>query len=138
MLANMPLAATIPFVDLGKARRFYGDVLGLSEMDMPIPDDPDGNPGGLVYQAGNGTMLFIYARSTPTKADHTAVAWMVDDVDAVADDLISRGIKFETYPDMPNTEWDDRGVATMSGSDEKTAWFRDPEGNILAIGSSSM
>jgi catechol 2,3-dioxygenase-like lactoylglutathione lyase family enzyme len=133
MLSNEPLAATIPFVDLNKARQFYGEVLGLPEVDMPMPEDPDGNPIGVAYQAGNGTMLFIYARSTPSNADHTAVSWMVDDFDSVADMLIDRGVVFETYPDMPDTTWDDRGVATAPDGKMKSAWFTDPEGNILAI-----
>jgi catechol 2,3-dioxygenase-like lactoylglutathione lyase family enzyme len=135
MLANAPIAAIIPCVDLNRASRFYGETLGLPEMEVPIPEDADGQPIGVAYQCGGGTMLFVYTRAEPTKADHTAAGWMVADFDAVVDDLMSRGITFETYPDMPDTEWDARGVASNSNSDERSAWFKDPEGNILAINS---
>jgi hypothetical protein len=58
---------------------------------------------------------------------------MVADFDAVVDDLMSRGVTFDTYPEMPDTEWDARGVASYPESGSKSAWFKDPEGNILAI-----
>jgi hypothetical protein len=52
--------------------------------------------------------------------------------DAVADELLSRGVTFEVYPEMPDVKWDDRGVAHSAGVG-KGAWFKDPEGNILSI-----
>jgi hypothetical protein len=55
----------------------------------------------------------------------------VADVDAVVDDLVSRGVTFEQY-DFPGVKTDERGVAQIQG--ERGAWFKDPDGNILAIG----
>jgi catechol 2,3-dioxygenase-like lactoylglutathione lyase family enzyme len=135
MLANYPVAVVIPCVDLAKARSFYGQTLGLPEMDLPMPDAPDGEPIGAAYQSGGGTMIFIYRRAEPTKADHTVAGWMVEDFDAAADDLLDRGVTFEIYPDLPGAEWDERGVATPSeaGNAGRSAWFKDPEGNILSI-----
>jgi hypothetical protein len=43
--------------------------------------------------------------------------------------LQQRGVVFEEY-DMPGITWKD-GIATGGGA--KTAWFKDTEGNILAI-----
>jgi catechol 2,3-dioxygenase-like lactoylglutathione lyase family enzyme len=135
MLANSPIAAMVPCVDLERARRFYGETLGLPEMAVPTSEDEDGSSDGIAFQCGGGTMLFVFRRDDPVTADHTEAGWMVTDFDAVADDLISRGITFDTYPEMPDVQWDERGIATYSGSGEKTAWFKDPEGHILAIGS---
>lgn len=136
MLSDAPVTVTIPFVDLDKARQFYGGTLDLPEAAMPAPEGPDGQPMGIAYAAGNGTTILIYARATPTTADHTAMTFVVDNIDAVADALISRGITFETYPDMPGVEWDDRGLASTPGNGAmRSAWFTDPEGNILAISS---
>jgi len=135
MLANFPVAAMIPCVDLERARRFYGETLGLPVMDMPVPEDADGEPVGAAYQCGGGTMIFVYRRAEPPKSDHTVAGWLVADFDAVADALISRGITFETYPDMPDLEWDGRGIASSPDSGQRSAWFKDPEGNILAINS---
>ena len=44
-------------------------------------------------------------------------------------ELKSKGVKFEEY-DMPGLKTID-GIATGGGA--KTAWFKDSEGNILAV-----
>lgn len=129
MLGNAPAFANLPCVDLAGARKFYGETLGLKELDLSGFEGEAAESGAL-FQCGQGTMVMVYARETPTTADNTAVTWIVDDVDATADQLISRGIKLEVY-DLPDVEYDDRGVASMYG--QKGAWFKDPEGNILAI-----
>lgn len=126
MLTNNPVVAMIPCTNLEVARAFYGGTLGLKEAE--IPDSP--NPA-VLYECGGGTNLFVYVRSTPPAADHTVAGWIVEDVDAAADMLIERGVTLKTYPDMEDVEWDDRGVADLQG--QKSAWFTDPEGNILAI-----
>ncbi|MFN2123828.1 MAG: VOC family protein [Candidatus Promineifilaceae bacterium] len=133
MLANSPVVATIPCVDLKRARRFYGVTLGLPEMDLPIPDAPDGQPIGAAFQSGGDTMIFVYRRDEPATSDHTAAGWWVSDFDTVVDELMSRGITFDTYPNMPDVAWDARGVASAPDSGYQTAWFKDPEGNVLAI-----
>ena len=46
-------------------------------------------------------------------------------------ELKAKGVPFETYPDMPGVVWEDQ-VAVMGSM--KAAWFRDPDGNILAVG----
>jgi hypothetical protein len=54
----------------------------------------------------------------------------VEDLDAVVDGLIAKGVSMEVY-DMPGVEFDERGVAVAGNV--KTAWFKDPEGNILSL-----
>ena len=127
MLANAPIIVAIPCVNLDAARVFYSETLGLSEIAMPGTEESR----SLFYQCGEGSRLFVYQRETPTQADHTVANWMVEDVDAAADFLISQGITLKTYPDLPGVEYDDRGVASMGVF--RTAWFTDPEGNILSI-----
>jgi len=129
MLGDAPVYAVLPCVDMEGARKFYGDTLGLKEVQIPGAGE-EVSQGSAVFECGQGTRLFVYARPTPTKADHTAAGWIVADVDATADHLISRGVKFEVY-DLPGVEYDERGVA--SGVIGKGAWFTDPEGNILSI-----
>jgi catechol 2,3-dioxygenase-like lactoylglutathione lyase family enzyme len=126
MLTNAPIVVSIACTDITVARTFYSDTLGLNEMEIPGPQD-----ARVMYTCGNGTMLFIYQRETPPIADHTVAGWIVADVDATADFLISRGVTLKTYPDMPDMEWDERGVGTRKGS--KSAWFTDPDGNIMAL-----
>ena len=59
--------------------------------------------------------------------------WSVDDVEAEVAALKKRGVEFEEY-DMPGMKTVD-GIATAGGT--KAAWFKDTEGNILAIVQSS-
>lgn len=132
MLGDAPVAAILPCVDLEGAKKFYEDVLGLKRAELPGGAETESS-GMLTYQCGQGTYLGVYQRETPTKADHTAAGWMVEDVDAVVDELIAKGVKMEVY-DMPGVEFDERGVATgPEGIGMKGAWFKDPEGNILGI-----
>jgi hypothetical protein len=55
--------------------------------------------------------------------------WAVDDVAAEVAELKARGVVFEEY-DMPGIKTVN-SIATGGGA--KTAWFKDSEGNILAI-----
>ena len=129
MLANAPVVAIVPCVDMERARNFYGEVLGLEETETPGAIE-EASPGVTMFQCGGGTQLVVYRREEPTKAEHTAAGWIVEDLDAAVDDLIAKGVDMEVY-DMPGVEFDERGVA-VSG-DVKTAWFKDPEGNILSL-----
>ena len=53
----------------------------------------------------------------------------VNDVEAEVAELKARGVKFEEY-DMPGITMKN-SIATGGGA--KTAWFKDSEGNILAV-----
>jgi hypothetical protein len=83
---------------------------------------------GLIFQAGSKTKLYLYQRPK-TKADHTVASFEVDDVETEVQNLKSKGVKFEEY--------DSPGIKTVNGihysEHYKSAWFKDTEGNILAI-----
>ena len=129
MLADAPVVAVVPCVSIERAKKFYGGVLGLKPGTIPGAID-EATPGVALYQCGGGTQLLVYKREEATKAEHTAAGWIVEDVDAVVDALIDKGVEMEIY-DMPGVDFDERGVATAG--DVKTAWFKDPDGNILSI-----
>ena len=69
---------------------------------------------------------WFFISQTPSKADHTAAGWEVDNVEEMVKVLREKGVVFEQY-DMT----DERGIATMAGV--KGAWFKDSEGNILSV-----
>ncbi|WP_119066190.1 VOC family protein [Aggregatilinea lenta] len=124
MLTNAPIAAMLPVVNLDRAREFYEDKLGLSLYeDMSSADT-------VMYQCGQGTMLGVYQRATPTTADHTAASWLVDDLEGTIKTLSAKGVRFEHY-DMPGLKTNEMGIAELGR--ERGAWFKDPEGNILAV-----
>ena len=121
MLTNAAVHPTLPVVDLERARTFYEGKLGLKV----IGTDP--SPGALL-QAGEGTRLYIYQRAA-TKADHTAASFTVPDVEATVKELKAKGVAFEDI-DTPGLKTVD-GIVTMG--DMKGAWFKDTEGNTLAV-----
>ena len=125
MLNQFPVHPTISVTDLEQAKNFYGDTLGLkSKGEMA--------KGHIQYEAGEGTVLLVFQRKDPPRAENTVASFWVDDVESVVKELRERGVKFEEL-DSPELKTVN-GVATMG--EAKAAWFKDPEGNILAISSS--
>ena len=122
MLANLPVTAILPAVDLERAKEFYEKKLGLRPIDTP--------EGGAMFGSGHGVALYLYQRDTPTKADHTVAGWAVDDIEKVVRALRDKGVVFEQY-DMPGLKTDEHGIATRGPV--KSAWFKDTEGNILSV-----
>ena len=121
MLSKAFAMATIPAEDLERAIKFYKNVLGLKQLDAP--------EGSATFEAGRGSTIFMYQRAR-TKAEHTAITFIVDDVEAAFKGLIAKGVKFEQY-DMRGIKTNELGIADMEGT--KGAWLTDPEGNILGL-----
>lgn len=122
MLNEGTVIATIAVSDIVAAKDFYGGTLGLTMTDE--------NPGGLTYTSGAGK-LFVYQAPTAGTNQATSAAWDVDDAAAVVADLKAKGITFEHY-DMPGVTRED-DIHFMGPY--KSAWFKDPDGNILSVGS---
>jgi predicted enzyme related to lactoylglutathione lyase len=120
MLRTAPIRAYIPASDVSRARTFYEQVVGL------LPKEE--YAGGVVYDCG-GTEVFMYPTANAGTSRASQAYWQVDDVEAEVADLKARGVVFEEY-DMPGITTRN-SIATAGGA--KTAWFRDTEGNILAI-----
>lgn len=119
-LSTAPAYPVLPAEDLARARSFYSETLGLPIEEMPGDQ--------FIVTAGSGTRILVYARPR-TKAEHTVLTFLVDDIRSVMSDLKSRGVTFEEY-DMPGLKTVD-GIAEMEG--ESASWFVDSEGNILNI-----
>ena len=121
MLEKFPLYAYLPVKDVPRARRFYEGMLGWKPKDV--------TPGGVFYEFAKGTGCFLYPTPGAGTSKASQAYWQVDDVERVIRDLEGRGVKFEDY-DMP-------GMKTVNhiftGGGAKAAWFKDTEGNILAL-----
>jgi predicted enzyme related to lactoylglutathione lyase len=122
MLADSPVAAVLPAMDMARAKDFYQNKLGLKLIPLPM-EDP------LIFEAGDKTTLVIYHRPDGTKAEHTVAGFNVKDVVATIKELSAKGVVFEDY-DMPGLKTVDH-IMDYGGS--KSAWFKDTEGNILAV-----
>jgi catechol 2,3-dioxygenase-like lactoylglutathione lyase family enzyme len=106
---------------LARAERFYTETLGLEIGRVP-------EAGGFMVQAGDGCSMFVYETSAGA-GTATQAMFQVDELDAVVSDLREHGITFEEY-DMPGLRTVD-GIAETGGM--KTAWFKDSEGNTIAV-----
>ena len=124
-LGGFRMAGVLRAENFERARKFYTEVLGLTE-GMPAP-------GGAMFAAGDGSMVMIYERPGMPAPQNTTLGFAIpaDAFDDVAADLRSRGVVFEEY-DMPEMGLKTtNGVAEMDGG--KAAWFKDTEGNIVNI-----
>ena len=120
MLANGTIRAVIAAKDVGRARRWYADKLGLN----PLREEAH----GLLYQIG-GTQFFLYQTGTAGTAQNTVAEFAIADFEGTMADLRQRGVIFEEYdyPDFKTVN----GVIALDGV--RAAWFKDSEGNILAL-----
>jgi len=121
MLRDASIVPYIPVSDVTRARKFYEGKLGLEPKEEYA--------GGVVYQFGKGSWVFMYPSGGAGTSKASQAFWQVSDVEAEVAALKSRGVVFEEY-DMPGLKTVN-SVATGGGA--KTAWFKDSEGNILAI-----
>jgi len=121
MLQNATMHAYIPAKDVGRARAFYEGKLGF----RPKRE----TDGGVVYEFGAGTDCFLYPTPNAGTSKASQAFWQVDDVEREVAELKAKGVEFEEY-DMPGIKTEG-GIATAGGA--KAAWFKDTEGNILAL-----
>ena len=121
MLSDSRAYATIPVGDLAKVRSFYLDTLGLKVLEDREEE--------LMLECADGTAFAVFVSQGRTSGSHTQMSFMCDDIDAEVADLRTRGVRFEVL-EMPGATGHD-GVYDLEG--ERGAWFRDPEGNLLAV-----
>ena len=120
MLKDASIHAYIPVSDVKRARAFYEDKVGL------IPKEE--YAGGVLYECG-GIEVFLYPTPNAGTSKASQAYWSVSDVEAEVAELKSRGVRFEEY-DTPQMKMKN-SIATGGGA--KTAWFKDTEGNTLAV-----
>jgi predicted enzyme related to lactoylglutathione lyase len=113
--------ATLPAQDIQRARKFYEQKLGLT----PEAVTPD---GGAIYRTGT-TGFTVFPSQGKASGDHTQIALIVADVTSTVAELKKSGVKFEEY-DLPGFK-SEGGIVGMG--DEKGAWFKDTEGNLLGL-----
>ena len=121
MLQSAPMFSYIPAKDLSRARQFYERKVGFKPGREVA--------GGVIYESAGGTACFLYPTPNAGTSQASQAFWQVKDVEKEVAELKSRGVAFEEY-DLPG-EKSPSGVLTARGA--KAAWFKDSEGNIMAI-----
>ena len=120
MLGKTDATPMVAVKDLDRARNFYENTLGLTEID----DFEE----GFMLKSGN-TKFSVYRSEYAGTNKATALTFDVDDIDSEVRDLKDKGITFEQY-DLEGLE---RDGDIYRGENMKTAWFKDPDGNILSL-----
>lgn len=123
MLKDSKVFSSFSVNDLEKARKFYGETLGLN---TSTPMDQ------LQLDFGS-SRVFVYGKPNHEPATFTVLNFEVDDVEKTVDELTAKGVVFEKY-DMEYLKTDEKGI--MRGGEGKgptIAWFKDPAGNILSV-----
>ncbi|HVU50452.1 MAG TPA: VOC family protein [Polyangia bacterium] len=122
MLADKDVIATVAVKDLGIARKFYEGTLGLKVTN-------EAGTEALTFQSGQSALI-VYRSQYAGTNKATALNWRVGDgIDAEVAALREKGVTFERY-DFPGMtrQGDVHVIGNM-----KTAWFKDPDGNIISL-----
>lgn len=120
-LKDNRVRATVAVADIDRAVEFYEGTLGLSGRA--------GGPPLRIYECGGGSELQVYESPDHAgKSTATVVSWSLADFDAEVDQLLAAGVVFERYEGL---DADDRGIHAFG--EHKVAWFKDPDGNTIAI-----
>ena len=120
MLQDAPIYSYIPAKDVARARKFYEEKLGFRPKEVTA--------AGVVYEFGHGTACFLYPTPNAGTSRASQAFWEVEDIEQEVAELMARDVRFEKY-DMP--DMDEKGISTGGGA--KAAWFKDTEGNIMAV-----
>lgn len=107
--------------DLPKAKRFYGETLGLEVTEDEM--------GILELHIEGSRNIIIYPKRNHKPATFTVLNFPVQNIDEAVDALARLGVRFEQYAGELKT--DEKGI--FRGEGPKIAWFKDPAGNILSV-----
>jgi len=121
MLQKFPMYAYIPAKDVARARAFYEGKLGFTPKVATA--------GGVVYEFADHTACFLYPTPNAGTSQASQAFWQVDDIEREVAELKARGVEFEHYS-MPG-ETSQSDITTGGGA--RAAWFKDSEGNIMAV-----
>ena len=122
MAVNGRVLGTLPASDMARARDFYTHNLGLK----PITETAD----GLIYECDDNSRILLFPSTGKASGTHTQAIFEVDDVEAQMAQMRGNGVVFEEY-DLPDMTTENGLIVDSQGF--KTAFFKDSEGNLIAI-----
>lgn len=121
-LAHSGVALMLPVTDVDRATRFYQESLGLEFTGT-------NDEGSAMFAVGSDAQLVLLPRPDSRPSESTAMSFEVDDVTKEIRALEGRGVVFEDY-DLPDLKTVDH---VWELGDERAAWFKDPDGNVLCL-----
>jgi catechol 2,3-dioxygenase-like lactoylglutathione lyase family enzyme len=121
MLGKADATPMIAVKDVNRARQFYSEKLGF--------DTEEEMGGEIAILKGANTDITIYRSEFAGTNKATALTFDVKDIESEVRDLKEKGIFFEHYDVEGLTPKGD----IYEGDGMRTAWFKDPDGNILSL-----
>jgi predicted enzyme related to lactoylglutathione lyase len=121
MFGNTKAFSGFAVDDIGKAKQFYSETLGLEVTEE--------NDLLTLHIAGDRPIL-VYPKPNHTPATFTILNFPVEDIESTVDQLAARGVDFERYEGTPIAT-DEKGI--FRGGGPLIAWFTDPAGNVLSV-----
>lgn len=112
-----------PVKDIARAVEFYRDVLGATHQATF-------DPPGLAFFDFGGVRLMLDAIAE-AQGHGAPLYFRVSDIEAACAALEARGVTIDSAPHM--IQRDDAGVFGRLGMETWMAFFKDPDGNILAL-----
>jgi methylmalonyl-CoA/ethylmalonyl-CoA epimerase len=106
----------VPVSDIERAVAFYRDTLGMRFLFQAPP--------GLGFFDCAGVRLMLDAPARAQAGNSSVIYYKVPDLPAAFDTLSARGVVFETKPHL---------IAKLPDHELWMAFFRDPDGNLLAL-----
>jgi predicted enzyme related to lactoylglutathione lyase len=122
------ITAALPAQDVGRAKAFYIEKVGLEALESNFLEARDGRVGLTVGVGIN--QLFVYPARARSSGEFTQAVIQVTDVRAAVEEMRSRGVEFEEY-DTPETRTENSIGRTPDGGE--AAWFKDSEGNLVGV-----
>jgi catechol-2,3-dioxygenase len=119
MLGRYPVDVMLLATDLGVARRFYGDVLGLQVL---LEDEQF-----LTFRCGGDSRLVVTKSTTGTREEATKASWRVEDLAGEVAELRARGVHIQDLPELGTVD----GIADLGFA--LAAWFIDPDRNWIGL-----
>ena len=122
MIGTTDPTPMIAVKDLDRARAFYEETLGLSTIDTLGEE--------VVSMKSGDTRIDVYRSEFAGSNKATALTFNVKDIATEVRDLKDKGVMFEQYDDVDGLT---RNGDIYEAEGMKTAWFKDPDGNILSL-----
>jgi catechol-2,3-dioxygenase len=119
MLGEHSVDVMLLATDLGVARRFYGETLGL---DVLLEDEQF-----LTFRCGGDSRLVVTKSTTGTADTATKASWRLDDIASEVAQLRARGVQIQDLPDLHTVD----GIADIGFA--LAAWFTDPHQNSIGL-----
>ena len=108
---------SLSIADVGRAERFYGEILGLPHVFTF---------GDLAFFDADGTRLYLHRKDPEDWRPGSTLYFLVDDIHATQASLADRGVHFTGAPHVIYTD-------DATGTEEWMTFFEDGEGNTLAL-----